>query len=56
MLLARKYRLDAIPAPAGNIEGPFGGSPLDFLPNAESLAHTERTVYEYLGMLEYLLF
>ena len=55
MLLARKYRLDAIPAPAGNIEGPFGGSPLDFLPNAESFAHTERAVYEYLGIAEAFL-
>lgn len=55
MLLARKYRLDAVPAPAGNIEGPFGGSPLDFLPNAESFAHTERAVYEYLGIAEAFL-
>ncbi len=56
MLLARKYRLEAVPAPAGNIEGAFGSSPLDFLPNAESFACTERTVYEYLGIAEAFLF
>ncbi|MBS1371637.1 MAG: YdcF family protein [Lentisphaeria bacterium] len=56
MALSKQYELDAIPAPATRIGcGGFGGA-LSFVPSAENLYACERAVYEYLGMLEYMLF
>lgn len=53
MMLAKRYGLDAIPAPASR-GNRHGGLPL--VPSAERIDDCERAVYEYLGMCEYLLF
>lgn len=55
MMLSRRYGLDALPAPASQ-GGGRGGGALFVIPSAERLMEGERAVYEYLGMLEYLLF
>ena len=55
MMLSKRYGLDALPAPATRIGG-NGAGILKFVPSAENLSDCERAVYEYLGMLEYLLF
>ncbi|MPN28659.1 hypothetical protein SDC9_176102 [bioreactor metagenome] len=53
MMLSERYGLDAIPAPASS--GNQRNRPLPLIPSAERLEDGERAVYEYLGMLEYLL-
>ena len=55
MMLSRRYGLDALPAPASQ-GGGRGGGALFVIPSAERFMEGERAVYEYLGMLEYLLF
>ena len=55
MMLSDRYELDALPAPATRVSGNAGGI-LKIVPSAENLSDCERAVYEYLGMLEYLIF
>ena len=55
MMLSRRYGLDALPAPASQ-GGGRGGGALFVIPSAERFMEGKRAVYEYLGMLEYLLF
>ena len=55
MMLSRRYGLNALPAPASQ-GGGRGGGALFVIPSAERFMEGERAVYEYLGMLEYLLF
>ena len=55
MMLSNRYELDALPAPATRIGGSANGI-LAIVPSAENLSDCERAVYEYLGMLEYLIF
>ncbi len=56
MVLSRKYALNALPAPAGGAEPPFSFTLLSLVPNAENLRDAERAVYEYLGIIESMLF
>ena len=55
MMLAEKYDLDAIPAPAPYIGG-NDNSIMSWVPSGKHLEDADNAVYEYLGMLEYLLF
>ena len=55
MMLSKRYGLDALPAPATRVGGNASGI-LKLVPSAKNLEDCERAVYEYLGMLEYLLF
>jgi len=54
MMLSKRYKLAAIPAPASR--GTRNGGIFYFVPSGERIADCERAVYEYLGMLQYLLF
>lgn len=54
MLLARKYDLEALPAPVG-ARGMWGMGLLHLWPAADNLLDFQRAVYEGLGMLEYMI-
>ncbi len=54
MQLSARYGLNAIPAPATYGQNTTTIIPL--LPSAKALEDGERAIYEYLGMLEYLIF
>lgn len=55
MLLARKYKLEALPAPVGE-RGLWQMYVLHLWPSADNILDFQRAVYEGLGMLEYLIF
>ncbi len=55
MMLAEKYDLDALPAPAPYIGG-NDYTIMSWIPSGKHLENADNAVYEYLGMLEYLIF
>lgn len=56
MLLAKRYNLDALPAPIGGAEAPTAAWTLQAVPDAGTFSAFQTLIYELLGMLEYQIF
>lgn len=55
MMLARKYDVAAVPAPAGSVQ-PENFNALSFIPSGQDFSDLSILVYELLGMVEYAIF